>query len=80
MTSLKIRLGKMFLPSDASVARVANTNERRAYAAFRRECQRRGLTYRMTRDGYIEFSNGTAIPHYNYWAESLSRLTSQQED
>lgn len=71
MTSLNTMLGKLFTTATKTV----DLGERKAYAAFRRECQRRCLTYRISSDSYIKFSDGNAMPHYG-WDESLSRLTS----
>jgi len=43
-----------------------------AYAEFRAYCKDKGLTYKVARDGYIEFSDGVMFGHYGDWAETLS--------
>lgn len=43
-----------------------------AYAEFRAYCSERGLTYKIARDGFIEFSDGMMFGHYGDWAETLS--------
>jgi hypothetical protein len=47
---------------------------RKAYAEFRAACKRDGLTYKVSRDGYVELSDGRAFPHFGDWAETLERL------
>ena len=42
-----------------------------AYAEFRAYCKGKGLTYKVARDGYIEFSDGVVFGHYGDWAETL---------
>lgn len=43
-----------------------------AYAEFRAYCNAKGLTYKVARDGFIEFSDGVVFGHYGDWAETLS--------
>jgi hypothetical protein len=43
-----------------------------AYAEFRAYCKAKGLTYKIARDGYIEFSDGVTFGHYGDWAETMS--------
>lgn len=43
-----------------------------AYAEFRAYCKDKALTYKVARDGYIEFSDGVMFGHYGDWAETLS--------
>lgn len=43
-----------------------------AYAKFRAYCKDKGLTYKVARDGYIEFSDGVVFGHYGDWSETLS--------
>jgi hypothetical protein len=42
------------------------------YAAFRAYCKTKGITYKVARDGFIEFSDGVVFAHYGDWAETLS--------
>jgi hypothetical protein len=42
-----------------------------AYAEFRNYCKARGITYKVARDGFIEFSDGVCFGHYGDWAETL---------
>ena len=49
------------------------------YAKFRAECKRLGVTYKRSRDGYLELSDGRVFPHYT-WGESLDRLTRPEQD
>jgi hypothetical protein len=71
MTSLGKMLGGMFKPQ-----KFVDKEERKAYAAFRSECKKRGLTYKIKGDEYckdIKFSDGRDMPHFT-WSESLDRL------
>ena len=43
-----------------------------SYATFRQEMKKRGITYKIARDGYAEFSDGIVCGHYGNWAETLS--------
>ena len=43
-----------------------------SYAVFRDYCKRRGITYKLARDGFIEFSDGVAFAHYGDWAETMN--------
>ena len=43
-----------------------------AYAEFRAYCKARSITYKVARDGFIEFSDGVCFGHYGDWAETLS--------
>ena len=43
-----------------------------AYAEFRAYCKKRGITYKVARDGFIEFSDGVCFGHYGDWSETLS--------
>ncbi|MCH9834674.1 hypothetical protein K0U83_03385 [bacterium] len=40
------------------------------YATFRTYCKARGVTYKVARDGFIEFSDGACFAHYGDWAET----------
>lgn len=42
------------------------------YAEFRAYCKAEGVTYKVARDGYIEFSDGVMFGHYGDWAETMS--------
>jgi len=55
----------------------AKTDE--SYLEFRKYCNERGLTYEIARDGYIEFSDGLAFPHYGDWNETLLRHQQESE-
>jgi hypothetical protein len=71
MQMLTSSLRRMFKP--ASTRSKADP----AYAAFRAYCRGRGLTYKVARDGFIEFSDGVCFGHYGDWAETLSRHMSE---
>lgn len=43
------------------------------YAKFRAYCKGKGLTYKVARDGYIEFSDGAVFGHYGDWSETQAR-------
>lgn len=49
-----------------------------AYAEFRAYCKTKGLTYKVARDGFIEFSDGVVFGHYGDWAETLAGHREQQ--
>ena len=49
------------------------------YAAFRAECKRQGLTYKIDRDGYIALSNARVFGHYT-WCDSLYSLLHPEFD
>lgn len=55
------------------IAKKQKTPNNPEYAAFRAECKKRGIEYKICRDGYIELSSGDVFPHYS-WAETLDRL------
>lgn len=65
MLTLQRQLGRMFTPS--APRKPADP----AYAAFRTYCKRVGVTYKIARDGYIEFSDGVMFGHYGDWAETM---------
>jgi hypothetical protein len=72
--SIERMLGQFLGGSKPKTLRKADPD----YAAFRAECKKQGLTYRVEKsDGYIELSNGVAFPHY-HWGESLHRLSTKQ--
>ena len=42
-----------------------------AYAKFRSYCDGLGVTYKIARDGFIEFSDGVVFGHYGDWSETM---------
>jgi hypothetical protein len=66
MKHMQQALTKLFTP--AAARKPADP----AYAEFRAYCKQRGITYKVTRDGFIEFSDGVCFGHYGDWAETLS--------
>jgi hypothetical protein len=63
--------GSIIKPDAACAPDRAGINE--AYVDFRNYCKDRGLTYTIAHDGYIEFSDGIAFPHYRCWQETQQR-------
>lgn len=48
-----------------------------SYAEFRAYCKTEGITYRIARDGFIEFSDGESFGHYGDWSETMTRHQSR---
>lgn len=68
MRQLNATLSRLFSPPKQQAKKQPE------YAAFRAECKRLGVTYKIARDGYIELSDGRAFTYYGDWFEALEKL------
>ena len=72
LRTLEASLGALFGLGKARPAKAAKRVADPAYARLRALVKSRGVTYRIARDGYIEFSDGVCFGHYGDWQETLA--------